>query len=122
MARKRRERPCYLYLIAEQQSDLGAPACKVGISFSPQQRLSELQVGNPRLLYIAGTWKCEGHRDARRIEQIVLENLPMIRGEWVSSPVDMTLVKIEIIFSNLPSSWSQEDPCWVIYPSEVYFQ
>ena len=71
--------PTNLYVIGE--SDEGP--VKIGIGASPEKRLGELQVGNPRTLHLyTATW----HESAVAIEAWLQRNLKAdhIRGEWYS--------------------------------------
>lgn len=66
----------FLYLIADPGG-----AVKVGIAECAEQRLRDLQTGNPRKLRLIQAW---AHDDARRIEARVHATLRRFRtyGEW----------------------------------------
>lgn len=57
---------------------------KVGVTFNPQQRLSDLQCGNPLLIELRKVYLPPADINIIRIEQIVHQALAAfhVRGEW----------------------------------------
>lgn len=66
----------WIYAIKE---DHAKGFTKIGFSVSPDTRVDELQVGNPRKLYIVGMWKGT-MRDEQDLQR-QFEHL-WVRGEW----------------------------------------
>lgn len=63
--------------------------CKIGRSKDPQNRLGELQVGNPFNLVLIGTVRCQSDRHSMHVERLAhrMFRSAKRRGEWFySSP------------------------------------
>jgi hypothetical protein len=73
----------FVYLISAGEDG----PVKVGVSDSPECRLSGLQSGNPIKLYIAAKWKMPDRRSAFNIERAVLDEMKAYRlvGEWIDA-------------------------------------
>ena len=78
-------RKSYVYCIQERSRDANAPI-KIGIARSPEQRLTNMQVGNPMLLAIYGLIGPMSDADAAILENEIHINMSKhrIRGEWFS--------------------------------------
>ena len=70
----------YLYIINEGSSG----HLKIGHGKSPKSRLSQLQTGNPRPLFIVYTKSYDSKKDAYRIEKCLHTRLRhySLKGEW----------------------------------------
>lgn len=73
-----------IYLISENESKLIAP-CKIGIATNLNKRLSSLQGGNHRTLYLHYKFTFKNRSDAFETEQYVLLSLRSKRlmSEWM---------------------------------------
>ena len=83
-SRNTKAREQLIYTIREKGSD----ACKIGVSMNPTHRLSELQVGNPRELYISMLF--EPRKGPRQLEQLIHKQFgrAKLRGEWFAGVTD----------------------------------
>lgn len=82
------EDDCFLYFIKADGSDL---ACKVGVSSKPQNRLAQLQTGNPMRLSIHAVVRFNCRAMAFLAESAMKAALAKRKtsGEWFSvAPVD----------------------------------
>jgi len=72
-----------LYLISESEKG----PVKIGVAKNPLDRISELQVGNPKRLRLTGAWSMWTRSDAFDMERAVLEDVAPRRlvGEWVDA-------------------------------------
>jgi hypothetical protein len=73
-----------LYIVAETPDG----PCKVGYGSHPNQRLIDLQIGNPRQLVLASVWQCS-ERSSKQCERLLHHILAKqsMRGEWFNASV-----------------------------------
>lgn len=93
------ESPCFIYVISENKNRLIAP-CKIGIATHLEKRLSSLQGGNFRELYLHTKIFVCARSDAKEAEQYCLRvtQSKRLMSEWVNlSPDDITSRLIEFI-------------------------
>jgi hypothetical protein len=96
-------KPCYVYLIEAQPDDRIAVSgnltdlVKVGISDSPNVRLSQFITSCPFPIRLVKTWKLPSRDAARRIERgvhLALTNF-RTRGEWFLTSGVWSMTSIE---------------------------
>lgn len=70
----------YVYVIAAE----GDCHTKIGIAYSPEKRLRQIQTGNPYFLYLARQWGPMPRSQAESMEQRLHQFFGdfAIRGEW----------------------------------------
>lgn len=82
---------CALYVVEEQRPG----PVKVGIANHPMRRLSSLQNGNPRQLFLRAVF-CGPREDCKWVEGAVHFRFAgsCLRGEWLAEPLDAILQEI----------------------------
>jgi hypothetical protein len=84
---------------------------KMGVAGSPEDRLANLQVGNPNELHLIGQRAVEGgYREARELEEALHERFSLyrIRGEWFWPTPDLLRTITEL--SDPPREFIEPDP------------
>lgn len=73
---------CYVYMI--KAGDGKKPKVKIGVSERPKNRMRALQTGNPDVLSLVMTIKCNSRPDAFRVEKAIHSGLKSnrVNGEW----------------------------------------
>ena len=90
----------FLYVIVEEPENWDIPICKIGVTHNIDNRLSQLQVGNPREL-ICKIWvKFPNSGLAKQAEEIIHERLSLKcqQGEWFKISVANADVLIRRLF------------------------
>jgi hypothetical protein len=74
-----------VYFITEEYTGY----TKIGYAKDVVQRISELQIGNPRVLFVAAAISCLTNQSARSMESYLHKRLSAyrIRGEWFTKDV-----------------------------------
>lgn len=113
------ERAMHVYVIGAEVGPV-----KIGLSWNPEMRLSELQTGNPYPLKIFGTIPVKNHLSAeveRRVHAIFAKC--RMSGEWFSCSPDAALRSIGIVAVELGaaevSKASKENPLVAKLKQEV---
>jgi hypothetical protein len=88
-----RERKSFVYIVGESTRD---PPFKIGFAGNPVARLQDLQIGNPRRLFLVGAAVCSC-RAAPILEERAHEFLSRCRlgGEWFEAPKAMVDAAIQ---------------------------
>jgi len=94
------DKGCSLYVIEEQHPG----PVKVGIAEHPIRRLSILQCGNPRALFLRAIY-CGTRADCRWIEGAIHFRFSgsILRGEWMSESVATVEAELEQFCERRPS-------------------
>ncbi len=73
---------CYVYMIRNGSGS--KRPIKIGMANNPSKRIKELQTGNPEILHIVMTVKCNSRKHARLVEKTLHNQLcgVNILGEW----------------------------------------
>lgn len=73
---------CYVYMI--RNGPKSKSPIKIGMANNPKQRVKELQTGNPEVLHIVMTIKCNSRKHARLVERTLHNQLCGVNvlGEW----------------------------------------
>ena len=89
----------FIYVISEEAS----PYLKIGVTTDIERRLSGLQTGNPRKLFVADLVEFECERHAYFVESAVHSRLAgrKKQGEWFDVPVEQVTEAINRAFSEL---------------------
>lgn len=98
-------KPSYIYLI-KSGTGKNAPI-KIGIASSPDKRILELQVGNPKLLTLVCKVKASSRKHAEHLEYSLHQYFKHshIRGEWFKGK-NINLVKA---FASINESLNYDD-------------
>ena len=87
---------CYLYLIQEQKK---RGAIKIGIASNVEDRLNNLQIGNPNKLKTLFTYEAKSRKHAYALENWVHRTFKKKRlnGEWFKHDIELKRIfgKIE---------------------------
>lgn len=85
----------YVYLIHQTESAY----IKIGIADDPNDRLRQLQIGNPQLLYIAYLIECSNRDSAIRVEHALhaIFAKKRIHGEWFDLGVTHAIKTVNAI-------------------------
>lgn len=73
---------CYVYIIRSGRGN--RRPIKIGMADNPKRRIKELQTGNPELLNLVLTMKCNSRKHARLVERTLHNQLEGVNilGEW----------------------------------------
>lgn len=82
LSRRSKSSQHYVYVIGSY----GSAVVKIGISKAPEARLSDLQIGSERNLFICGLFPCGEKQAAHELEKALHRRLAAMgrkqRGEW----------------------------------------